>query len=31
VTAVARELSISRMRVYRWLKKLGVDPQDYRA
>jgi len=30
VAAIARQLSVSRQQVYRWLKRHGLDPADYR-
>lgn len=31
VSAVARSMGYSRMQVHRWMKQMGVDPNDYRA
>ena len=31
VAAVARQLDTSRMQVHRWMKKLQIDPNDYRG
>jgi len=30
VSAVARELGVARMQVHRWMKRFGLDPEDYR-